>query len=142
MIYLPEGCGWYDFYTEERYEGGQWLKVKTRIDRIPLFVREGSILPVGPEIQYADQEYGAGIEMRVYPGADGRFVLYNDAGDGYGYEKGEYLRAVYAWKDAEGKLTRAYEGDMRFEAQEPTVRIVGKGDQYESERKQEIGGEI
>ena len=103
--YLPEGCDWYDFWEEKRYAGGQEIEVEALLDRMPLFVRAGSILPMAEGLQYADQKPEAPLELRVYPGANGEFTLYEDAGDGYGYENGEYELTEFKWDDAEKTLT-------------------------------------
>ena len=105
--YLPAGCDWYDFWTEERHAGGQTVTVDAPLDRIPLFVRAGSILPMAEGLQYADQKPEGPLEVRVYAGADGAFELYDDAGDGYGYENGEYTLTRLQWNDAAGQLTPA-----------------------------------
>lgn len=109
-VYLPEGERWYDFWTEECYEGGRFIEAEAPLDRIPLFAREGSILPMYKEnrIPESCQEISEAsedtTEYRVYKGKDAEFVLYEDAGDGYGYERGEYRRTVLTWKDSQGEL--------------------------------------
>lgn len=116
--YLPAGCDWYDFWDERRYEGGRTVVVDAPLDRLPLFVRAGSIIPMAEGLQYADQKSDGPIELRVYPGADAALELYDDAGDGYGYERGEYTLRRFAWDDARRELSPA--------AQDVTVRIVGE----------------
>ena len=74
-IYLPKGTDWYDFWTGEKYSGGQTLNKETPIDIMPLYVKAGSILPVGPKVQYATEKKWDNLEIRVYPGADGEFTL-------------------------------------------------------------------
>ncbi len=91
-VYLPEGV-WFDFWTGERAETGTQT-VSCPLDRIPLYVKAGSVLPVGPEVQYAAEKPWDSLQIRVYPGADGTFVLYEDEGDGYGYEKGRPPRSA------------------------------------------------
>lgn len=104
--YLPEGCDWYDFWDGTRYAGGQSVRVDAPLERMPLFVRAGSILPMaGEDIQYADQPLTQPMEVRVYAGADAAFDLYEDAGDGYGYERGEYTVTRLAWDEATGTLS-------------------------------------
>ena len=105
--YLPAGCDWFDFWTNVRYPGGQAVTVDAPLDRIPVFVRAGSILPMAEGLQYAGQKPDKPLEIRVYPGADGAFDLYDDAGDGYGYERGEYTVTRLAWNDAARTLTPA-----------------------------------
>ena len=78
--YLPKGTTWYDFWTGKRYKGGQSVKLETQLNRVPMFVRAGSIVPMGPEMQYVGEKSWDQLELRVYPGADGEFVLYEDEG--------------------------------------------------------------
>jgi alpha-D-xyloside xylohydrolase len=103
-MYLPK-AEWYDFWTGRRVEGGKTIDAAAPLDRMPLFVRAGSIVPMGPEIEYASEKPADPIEIRVYPGADGSFVLYEDEGDNYNYEKGAYATIRFDWNDASGKLT-------------------------------------
>lgn len=112
-VYLPEG-GWYDFYTEEYHEGGRFIRVACTMDRIPLFVRAGAIVPTSPVMPYVDADPEAVCEVRIYAGADGRFTLYNDAGDGYGYEKGEYTAVTISYDDATGEITETVAGTDEF----------------------------
>ncbi len=113
-VYLPKGSGWRDFYTNRHYEGSQWITVDAPISQIPLFVRDGSILPLGPDVEYAD-ESPAPVEILVYPGADTSFTLYQDAGDGYAYEKGYFSTQVFTWDEKaqrlkQGKRVGRYKG--------------------------------
>ena len=103
-VYLPEGCGWTDFHTQKHYDGGQWIVADAPISRIPLFVREGSILPVGKDVEYADQDPDA-VGLLVYPGADASFTLYEDKGDNYDYEKGSCSVIPLKWNDRKRTLT-------------------------------------
>ena len=103
-VYLPAGSAWYDFWTGQRQEGGQVVGAKADISTIPLYVPAGSILPLGPVKQYADQRSDAAIELRIYPGKDGAFELYDDEGDGHGYEAARYSTLSLAWKDNEHRL--------------------------------------
>mgnify|MGYP004668966227 CR=1 FL=1 len=105
-VYLPRGCGWYDFWTEKYYSGGIWIEAEAPIDRIPLFVKEGGILPiaVGSDRTVADRELDRIQEWRIYSGRDGQFRLYEDAGDGYGYEQGKYTSARFYWSEKEQRL--------------------------------------
>ena len=105
--YLPAGCDWIDFWDNRRYAGGQEVTVDAPLDRIPLFVRAGSILPMAEGLQYADKKPEQPLELRVYPGADAAFDLYEDAGDGYGYEKGEYTLTRLVWDGAKKILSPA-----------------------------------
>src|SRR5690606_14509486 len=88
-LYLPAGSKWIDFWTGKTYKGGQHIEKETPVDIMPLFVRAGSIVPMGPFVQYANEKTDP-TEIRVYPGADGSFVLYDDEKDNYNYEKGSY----------------------------------------------------
>lgn len=103
-VYLPVGCDWYDFWTGERYEGGQTIEACATLDIMPLYVRAGSIVPMGPKIQYAGEKPGAPIELRIYGGADGGFDIYEDEGDNYNYEQGQYSWIRIKWNDSEKKL--------------------------------------
>ena len=103
--YLPKGAAWYDFWTGQRYSGGQSVTLQTSFDRVPMFVRAGSILPLGPEMQYVGEKSWDNLEMRVYPGADAQFTLYEDEGDGYNYEKGAYTTILFSWNDRSRTLT-------------------------------------
>ncbi|MBN2180938.1 MAG: DUF5110 domain-containing protein [Sedimentisphaerales bacterium] len=97
-VYLPVGSNWYNFWTGKKYSGGQTLQVPSPIDEIPLFVKAGSILPMGPFIQFAAESVDP-LEIRIYPGADGSFTLYEDENDNYNYEKGLYSTIDFKWDD-------------------------------------------
>jgi alpha-D-xyloside xylohydrolase len=104
-VYLPAAKGgWYDFWTEKPLPGTQTVESSAQLDTIPLFVRAGSILPLGPAEQYYDQEPDSPIELRIYPGSDGTFTLYDDEGTNYGYEAGQSSRIVLNWKDSSHEL--------------------------------------
>ena len=103
--YLPKGATWYDFWTGKYYAGGQDVTLETSLDRVPMFVRAGSILPLGPEMQYVGEKAWDNLEMRVYPGANGSFTLYEDEGDNYNYEKGQYATITFQWNDKARTLT-------------------------------------
>ena len=103
--YLPKGALWYDFWTNKSFKGGQNVTLETTLDRVPMFVRAGSILPLGPEMQYVGEKAWDNLEIRVYPGANGSFVLYEDEGDNYNYEKGVYSTITFSWNDKARKLT-------------------------------------
>ena len=102
--YLPAGAQWYDYWDGRHYEGGQSIIVDAPIDRIPLFVRAGSIVPMTETIQYAEQETEKTLEIHVFPGTDGSFSFYEDSGDGYGYEYGEYAVTELIWVDEKKTL--------------------------------------
>ena len=103
--YLPKGALWYDFWTGKRYKGGQDVVLETSFDQVPMFVRAGSILPLGPEMQYVGEKSWNNLELRIYPGADADFTLYEDEGDNYNYEKGVYTIIPIHWNDKAHKLT-------------------------------------
>ena len=104
-LYLPEGTDWFDFWTGEKLSGGQTVKKETPIDIMPLYVKAGSILPIGPKVQYATEKKWDNLEIRVYEGADGKFTLYEDENDNYNYEKGMYSTITFSWNDAKKSLT-------------------------------------
>ena len=103
--YLPKGTDWYDFWTAKRYKGGQTVTLQTAFNRVPMFVRAGSILPLGPEMEYVGQKQWDNLEIRIYPGADCSFTLYEDEGDNYNYEKGVYATIPFHWDNARRTLT-------------------------------------
>jgi alpha-D-xyloside xylohydrolase len=103
-VYLPAGTSWYDFYTGEQVEGGKVVRVAAPLSRIPLFVRAGSIIPTGPELQYAAEKPDAPLTLFVYAGRNGAFTLYEDSGTDYGYEKGEFSSLPLSYDDARGEL--------------------------------------
>ncbi|MBE6936573.1 MAG: DUF5110 domain-containing protein [Ruminococcaceae bacterium] len=113
-VYLPAGCDWVDFHSDRVYAGGQTIFAEAPMDRIPLFVRAGSILPMASGLTCADQLDEAELELHVYPGADASFSYYEDAGDGYGYEQGEYRVTEFRWDDKSGTLTVDKDNDRAF----------------------------
>ena len=104
-VYLPEGATWYDFWTNEKHDGGQEIEKETTIDVIPLYVKAGSIIPIGPKVQYATEKPWDNLELRVYAGADGSFVLYEDEFDNYNYELGAYTEIPVVWNNTSRQLT-------------------------------------
>lgn len=106
-IYLPKGCGWYDYWTNDYYEGGQTLSREVPIDLLPLYAKAGAIIPIGPDVQYVQEKSWKNLEIRLYAGADGNFILYEDEGNNYNYEKGEYSEIPFSWDDANRTLTIA-----------------------------------
>lgn len=103
-VYLPK-ARWYDFWSGTAAAGGQEVTGEAPLDRLPLYVRAGSILPLGPDLEYSTEKPADPIEVRVYPGADGAFTLYEDENDTYNYEKGAYATIPLAWNDAKAALT-------------------------------------
>jgi len=104
-VYLPEATGWVDFWTGKPLKGGQTIQAPAPIDQMPLFVKAGTILPLGPEMQYASEKPADPMELRIYSGADAVFVLYEDENDNYQYEKGAFATIPLRWNDQAGTLT-------------------------------------
>ncbi len=104
-VYLPAGCDWYDFWTGERFIGGRTITAVAPLEQIPVFVRAGSILPLGDVVQRTGEATDGPLEVRIYPGAEGSFDLYDDSGDGYDYERGEHATTPLTWDDASQTLT-------------------------------------
>ena len=103
-VYLPSGSLWYDFWTNEKINGGQQISRKTTLDIMPLYVKAGAVLPVGPKVQFASEKKWDSLEIKVYPGADGSFTFYEDEFDNYNYEKGLYSEIEFTWVDHQKKL--------------------------------------
>lgn len=103
-VYLPAGTRWTDFWTGQGYEGGQTITASAPIDTLPLYVRAGSIVPMGPFLQYTSEKPADPIELRVYPGADGAFTLYEDEGINYNYEHGQYATIPITWNQQKKTL--------------------------------------
>ncbi len=124
-VYLPGQGGWFDFWTGARYSGGQTVAARADIKTLPLYVRAGTILPLGPVVQYADQPTAEATELRIYPGQDGAYTLYDDAGDGFGFEKGQFALVRFKWTEATRTLDIAAR-DGQFPGVMPgrTFRIV------------------
>ncbi|MCU7552629.1 glycoside hydrolase family 31 protein [Chitinophagaceae bacterium LB-8] len=104
-VYLPAGAVWYDFWTGERTDGGKAVDKATPIDIIPLYVKGGSIVPWGPKVQYAEEKKWNNLELRIYPGADAAFTLYEDENNNYNYEQGKYAEITFNWNDQARTLT-------------------------------------
>ncbi len=104
-VYLPWGTRWINFYSGEVYEGGQRITADAPIDKIPLFVRQGSIVPMGPVIQHSGELPGKELEIAVYPGENASFTLYEDEGDNYNYEQGAFSTIELTWDDKKQVLT-------------------------------------
>ena len=104
-VYLPQGTKWYDYYTNQCYDGGQELSTLAPLAYAPLYVKAGSIIPLGPDVQYTNEKPWDNLDIIVYPGANGEFTLYEDEGDNYNYEKGLYSTITFKWNDKAGTLT-------------------------------------
>jgi len=124
-VYFPQGGGWFDFYTGEFTSGGQNKRVQAPYERMPLFVKAGSIIPVGPEIEYTLEKPADPIVLYVYTGADADFTLYEDEGVNYNYEKGEYATIPLSYRDSTGELTiGARKGEFPGMLEERTFQVV------------------
>jgi len=121
-VYLPEHADWYNYWTNERFRGGQTIEVDAPIDTIPLFVRAGSILPLGAAIDSTQQKQAISTVL-VYPGADSSFVLYDDDGVTYTYEKGKNAITTLHWDEKKRQLTHSGTGVWD---KNTVVRIVGQ----------------
>lgn len=104
-VYLPEGSGWYNFWTNQYYNGGREVNTDAPINIVPLYVKAGSIIPIGPDVQYSTEKKWDNLTVRVYDGADGEFVLYEDENDNYNYEKGKFSTITFKWNNQEKTLS-------------------------------------
>lgn len=130
-LYFPAGTNWYNAYTGETVKGGQTQTVAAPLDQLPLFVRAGAILPMGPVMQYVDEKPDAPLTINVYTGADGRYSLYEDDGVSNGYEKGKFTRIPFSYNDKTGELTigaRTGQYDKMAAARTFKVRFLKAGD--------------
>jgi len=105
QVYLPAASKWYDFWTGELLDGGQTISAAAPIEILPLYVKAGSIIPMGPHMEYATEKPADNIELRIYPGANGSFKFYEDENDNYNYEKGQYTTFTLNWNDKSRKLS-------------------------------------
>lgn len=103
-VIFRQEARWYDYWTNEKYKGGQYVTVEAPIDRIPVFVKAGAVIPVADGLVYAQQEPKKPIQLMVYPGADGEFVLYEDEGNNYNFENGAYAITKLVWDESAGRL--------------------------------------
>ena len=129
-LYLPK-ARWYDFWTGSTVEGGKTVDAPSPLERIPLYVRAGSILPIGPDIEFSTQKPADPIELRVYRGADAAFTLYEDENDNYNYEKGAYATIPLQWDDAKQTLTIGdRQGKFPGMLESRTFRVVFAGENH------------
>ena len=123
-VYLPAGTDWYNYWTNEKLTGGQTVTVQAPVDQIPLFVREGSILPIGTPVESTHEKQSL-AQVKIYPGADADFTLYSDDGTTYAYEKGDLETTTLHWDDSTGRLTqtgvKAWSG-----SNDKLVQVVGR----------------
>lgn len=123
-VYFPNSCGWYDFYTGQYMAEGMQT-VDAPYERIPLYVREGAILPYGPDMQYSDEKLAENITLYIYKGKNGEFTLYEDENVNYNYEKGAYAMIPFVYDDAAGTLTIGQrQGEFPGMLKERTFNIV------------------
>ena len=128
-VRLPAGTDWYAWGDGKRLSGGEILRVHAPLDTVPLFVRAGAIVLTGPVLQHVAEAVNPPLTVTVYPGADGGFTWYEDAGDGYGYERGEYARVRLTWRDADRELILSgREGRWPGVPEEKEIRIALVGD--------------
>lgn len=145
-VYLPKtDAGWYDFWTGEKMRGGQHITHPVTLEHLPIFVKAGAILPLAEAAQYAEERWNDRWEIRVYPGADGAYTLYDDEGDNYRYEEGHCARIRLRWDDRSQTLHIApREGSFPGMPRERTFRVVkvqpgiGAGSQPEGKAYKEI----
>jgi alpha-D-xyloside xylohydrolase len=104
-VYLPKAANWYDFWTGKQFNGGVTFAASAPLNTIPLFIKAGSIVPMGPFMEYATERPADNIELRIYAGADGQFKLYEDENDSYQYEKGAFATILFTWNDQQKELT-------------------------------------
>ncbi len=139
--YLPAGTDWYDFHTGERLAGGQEFGRDYTISEIPVFVKAGAVIPFGPEMQYTSEKPWDHLEIAIWSGADGHFVLYEDEGDGYGYESGAYSTIEFLWDDASSCLTigsRKGSFPSMLKERTFTVNVRGRGSMEVTYRGKEM----
>jgi alpha-D-xyloside xylohydrolase len=123
-LYLPKGK-WLDFWTGRALEGGVAIDAAAPLEQMPIYILAGSIIPMGPELQYSTEKPADPIELRIYPGADGDFLLYEDETDNYNYEKGAYATIAMHWDDAKQTLTLgARKGDFPGMLKSRTFNVV------------------
>ncbi len=142
-VYLPKTANWYDFWTGKLIPGGQTIDAAAPIETIPLYVKAGSIVPMGPYLQYATEKAADPVEIRIYTGADAKFVLYEDENDTYNYESGKYTTIDMNWNEAEKTFTvKARNGEFPGMMEKRTFNIVwvknNNGNGIEPAKKAEI----
>jgi alpha-D-xyloside xylohydrolase len=126
-VYLPEHtAGWYNFFTGEHFDGGQTITVDAQLSEMPIFVKGGSILPFTSVTQYTQPVNFDNLQLLVYPGADATFTFYDDEGDGYNYEQGQFYTIRLNWDDQKSSLTALLEGDDKMAPSSFSINIVDK----------------
>jgi alpha-D-xyloside xylohydrolase len=144
-VYLPQQNAWFDFWTGKRFEGGQTISAPAPLDKIPVFVKEGSIVPMGKVIQHTNSKQDE-LEIRIYTGKDAAFTLYNDEGDNYNYEKGSHIEIPMLWSEKKQTLTLEKQlGSYKNQTAEYTMNIVwisGKENDTISETIKYVGKKV
>ncbi len=124
-VYFPDQVGWYNLYSGEYVEGGQKISVTAPYERMPVFVREGSIIPVGPEIEFTGEKPDAPDDLYVYTGKDASFELYEDEGTNYNYEKGKFSKIKFTYSEESQKLTiQKREGEFEGMLKDRIFRVI------------------
>jgi alpha-D-xyloside xylohydrolase len=124
-VYLPKSANWYDFWTGKLISGGQTIDAAAPIETLPLYIKAGSIVPMGPYLQYATEKVADPIEIRVYTGADADFVLYEDENDTYNYEQGKFATIAISWNEANKTLIiKDRKGEFPGMLKSRTFRVV------------------
>jgi alpha-D-xyloside xylohydrolase len=124
-VYFPAAYGWYDMRSGKHFTGGIVAEVEAPYDYMPVFVREGSVIPFGPDIQYTSEKKADPLILWVYTGADGSFTLYEDEGENYNYEEGAYSLITFSWSENDQTLTiGAREGEFPGMLRERTINVV------------------
>jgi alpha-D-xyloside xylohydrolase len=124
-VYLPKSAGWYDFWTGKLIPGGQTIDAAAPIEIIPLYVKAGSIVPMGPYLQYANEKVADPIEIRIYTGADAAFILYEDENDTYNYEHGKFSTISMNWNEKDKTFTISDRlGDFPGMLKDRTFQVV------------------
>ena len=130
-VYLPKGTNWFDFWTGKILAGGQTINAAAPIETLPLYIKAGSTLPMGPFLQYATEKPADPVELRVYTGADGEFTLYEDENDNYNYEKGSYATIPIRWDEKKNTLViDVRHGEFPGILEHRTFRVVWVGDHH------------
>jgi alpha-glucosidase/alpha-D-xyloside xylohydrolase len=126
-VYLPPGI-WYDFWTGDRIEGGRDINRSVDLETLPLYIRAGSILPLGPVKQFVDENVDGHLAISIYPGANASFQLYEDDGRSFNYRKGDWMGIAMTWNDAHRKLDMGLAPGSRMLAPTPrTIEIEREG---------------
>ena len=129
-VYLPN-AKWYDFWSGVSADGGREITAQAPLDRLPLYIRAGSILPMGPDIEWSTEKPADPMELRVYRGAEGKFTLYEDENDNYNYEKSVYATIPFRWDDAKQTLTIGdRQGQFPGVLASRTFRVVFVGENH------------